>query len=99
MKSELAFTLQDYQQHDIEAPDRIIANPTKCEGDLMTDDEIFDYCKDSLAVLRVMSEKNPPRATSLRQTFLTDGEFLLKIGRIKQEEFDMLMVESGAQEA
>ncbi len=98
-KSELEFQLADYERTGRDAPDRIIATPESCEGMLMTDDEIFDYCKDSLAVIRVMVERNPERAVQLRAEFLTDASFLLRIARIKPEEYEMLTVESGAREA
>jgi hypothetical protein len=98
MRSELSYKLADYQKAGIEAPERIMANPEHTEGDMMTDDEVFDYSKDSLGVLRVMDEHNPSRAAELRAVFLTDCNYLLKIGRITQDEYEMLVVESGAGE-
>ena len=98
MKSELAYTLEDYYKYEVEPPERILANPTSFEGELMSEDEIFEYGKDSLGVIRILEDRNPERSAELRKTFVIDCNFLRQIGRIDEEEYNMLMIEAGVAE-
>ena len=95
MESEFAWKLVDYKKHDVEPPERIIENPELTEGDMMTEDEIEEYFKDSLAVMAVMRDSNAARANQVRGMFLTDLAYLRKINRIEDSLYDELMAELG----
>ncbi|HSH31826.1 MAG TPA: hypothetical protein VK963_04145, partial [Candidatus Saccharimonadales bacterium] len=55
-KPELAWSLSDYQAHEQEAPDRLHDQPLACECELMTEDEIEQYCRYGIATLMILRD-------------------------------------------
>jgi hypothetical protein len=97
MQSELAWTLEDYKEYDVEPPERIIQNPKLTEGDLMTEPEIEEYIADCLGVLAVLKDGSPERRAQILASFLTDLAYLRKINRIEDELYGELMTELGVE--
>jgi hypothetical protein len=89
--SELLWKLEDYRKAKIEAPGRVVSNPELCEGDLMLQDEVDEFIKDSIATLRILAEKNSPRFEQVEQTYHDDLAALLKLGRIDEDEYNELI--------
>jgi hypothetical protein len=89
-KSELTWTLEDYQAAGIEAPEQIRANPGLCEGDLMSNDEVGEFIKDSIATLRILSDKDSPRYDEVEGIFLADMLSLVQLGRLGEDEYTEL---------
>lgn len=89
-RSELTWTLADYEKASIEAPEQIKANPGLCEGDLMSADEIKEFIKDSIATLRILGDKNSPRYDDVESIFLGDMLALLQLGRLDEDEYTEL---------
>ena len=56
-QSELAWKLSDYQAAGIEPPPRCVSNPELSEGEMMSADEVEEFIKDSIATLRILSDK------------------------------------------
>ncbi len=87
-KSELAWRLADFQRASLDAPDRLIADPTACEGELMTRSEVDQHIADSIGVLLVMLDEASPRFGPVRAAFLADLDFLLGLGKITPDEYN-----------
>jgi len=87
-ESELAWKLADYQQANMEAPDRIIADPTATEGELMAPHEVAQHLADSVGVLLVLLDDGSPRFEAVRQSFTADLIYLLKLGKISTGEYN-----------
>ena len=90
MTSELLWRLADYQQAKVEPPARLISSPHLCEGDLMSQDEVDAFIKDSIATLRILSDKASPRWEAVAATYRLDLSALLQLGRIDQDEYNEL---------
>jgi len=88
--SELNWTLADYEAAGIEIPDRIREFPEMCEGELMTSDEVEEFIKDSIATLRILSDKHSPRLNTASESFIADMSALLELGRIEEDEYNGL---------
>ena len=93
-KSELTWTFEDYQRAGTEAPDSIRSNPDLCEGDLMTNDEVAAYIKDSIATLRILADKQSPRFDEVVGIFQGDMQALLQLGRLEDDEYNELIAPS-----
>lgn len=87
-KSVLSWTLQEYQQNNEEAPDRVIENPAMCEGDLMTDEEIDEYLHDSVATIKVLTQSGSAKAEKLTEMYIADLEFLVLLGRLDASDYN-----------
>lgn len=88
--SELAWKLGDYESGGIDPPDRLAAHPSACEGELMTQPEIEDYLADGLRALMILRDNRSEHYHRVRQLFQADLDFLLKIGRIDEEQYNEL---------
>ena len=89
--SELLWRLEDYRKAGHEAPARVVDNPQLCEGDLMLQDEVDEFIKDSVATLRILSDKDSPRYDDVAATYFADLAALLKLGRIDEDEYNELI--------
>ena len=94
IKSELTWTLSDYQAADREAPESITSNPELCEGDLMNNEEVADFIKDSIATLRILSDKQSPRYNEVLAIFHADMLALVQLGRLEEDEYNELIAPS-----
>jgi hypothetical protein len=88
--SELAWTLSDYEAAGQEAPGRIKSNPTMTEGEMMTADEVQEFIKDSIATLRILSDKKSARYEELELMFVTDLAYLAQVGQIDEDDYNEL---------
>jgi len=89
-QSELSWILADYEAAEIEIPGRIREFPAMCEGELMTSDEVEEFIKDSIATLRILSDKQSPRLESATNNFKADMALLFELGRIEEDEYNGL---------
>jgi hypothetical protein len=89
-KSELAWNLEDYQYHEVDAPDRIVEHPEACEADLMTDEEVQEYIEDSFQTIRVLGDRVPEKAAALQRILQDDLDYLVAIARIAPEDYSEL---------
>ena len=88
--SELSWTLTDYEAAGMEIPDSIREFPEMCEADLMTSDEVEEFIKDSIATLRILSDKHSLRMEAAASSFKADMTVLLEFGRIEEDEYNGL---------
>ena len=88
LKSELAWKLADYLKAGIEPPERLLIDPTACEGELMEPFEVSQHIKDSIGTLMIMLDRQSPRFEDVRLAFLADLAFLLELGKIDQDEYN-----------
>lgn len=88
--SELSWKLADYLAADHEPPARITDNPEKTEGEMMTDEELDEYLKDSIATCRILLDKRSPRFEQLVEVYVADLTYLLSIGRIAEDDYNEL---------
>ena len=89
-KSELSWTLADYRKVGEEAPARIVSHPESTEGEMMSDDELEEYLKDSIATCRILLDKRSPRYDDIVAVFVADLQYLLSIGRIGEDDYNEL---------
>ena len=95
--SELAWRSSDYLKAGAEVPDRLLDDPSVCEGELMSADEIEEYLADGLRALMILRDKKSEHYERIRQDFQADLDFLLKIGRIDEEQYNELTDEQSYQ--
>ncbi len=88
--SELSWKLADYQAFGVEPPARIISNPEQTEGEMMSDDELDEYLKDSIATCRILLDKRSARFEDLVANYVADLTFLMSIGRIAEDDYNEL---------
>ena len=88
--SELSWILPDYHAAKVEPPARVIDRPAQTEGQMMTDDEIQEYIKDSIATCRILLDKRSDRFDQLVGNYVADLAYLLSIGRISEEDYNEL---------
>jgi hypothetical protein len=89
-KSELGWNLEDYEYHEIEAPQRIIETPDATEGELMSDEEVQEHIEDSFQTIRVLGDRTPEKALKLRSILQDDLDYLMAIGRLEAEDYNEL---------
>lgn len=88
--SELAWNLSHYKAANIEPPARIVSNPERTEGEMMTDDELEEFIKDSIATLRILSDRQAKRLPQVQATFAADMAYLVELGRIDEDDYNGL---------
>lgn len=88
--SELSWTLADYQAAGEEPPARIVDHPESTEGEMMSDDEIEEYIKDSIATCRILLDKRSERYEQLVSNYVADLAYLLSLGRIGEDDYNEL---------
>ncbi len=88
--SELSWKLEDYIAAGSEPPQRIIDNPGQTEGEMLTDDELEQYLKDSIATCRIMLDKRSPRYELVVAGYVADLTYLLSLGRITEDDYNEL---------
>jgi len=88
--SELAWTLPDYLAAGAEPPARVISNPTLTEGEMMTEEEVAEFIKDSIATLRILSDKQSPRYQDLVAMYQADLAYLAKVGSLSEDDYNEL---------
>lgn len=84
----LSWTYQDYLECNIDAPDRVVENSSKTEGEMMSDDEIESWFLDSLKTMEVMKEEDLAAFERIHRGFILDLEYLFKLGRIEEDILD-----------
>ncbi len=90
-RSELSFVLADYRKAGIEPPPRCVASPDLTEGQMMTADEAEEFVKDSIATLRILSDKKSARFAELADIFRADMKYLAEVGTISQDDYNDLV--------
>jgi hypothetical protein len=60
------------------------------ELETMTDDEIEEYIKDSIATLRILADKKSPAYDRVMDHFTTDMAYLVNVGRIGEDDYNEL---------
>lgn len=88
--SELSWTLADYQAAGQEPPARVVSHPESTEGEMMSDGELEEYLKDSIATCRILLDKRSPRYDDLVANYVADLSYLLSIGRIGEDDYNEL---------
>ncbi len=88
--SELSWILQDYRDANVDPPARIVSNPDKTEGEMMNDEEIEEFIKDSIATLRILKDKNSARYAEIADMFKSDLAYLAELGRIGEDDYNDL---------
>lgn len=89
--SELAWRLADYLAAAAEPPERVVANPELTEGEMMSDDEIEEFVKDSIATLRILADRNSERYEEILAAYRADLGYLVELGRIEQDDYSELI--------
>ena len=92
--SELCWILADYTSAEAEPPARVIDFPTMCEAELMTNEEVEEFIKDSIATMRILTDKRSPRLDTIQETFKADMAALFAFGRMDEDEYNNLTDET-----
>ena len=88
--SSLAWTSADYHDAGQEVPPELASNSELTEGLMMDADELAEFIKDSIATLRILSDKGSNRYRELEATFEADLKYLLSIGQIDEDDYNEL---------
>jgi hypothetical protein len=88
--SGLSWTEADYLEAGQEVPPELLGNPDLTEGLAMDEDELAEFIKDSIATLRILSDKGSDRYKELEATFFADLKYLLSIGQIDEDVYNEL---------
>lgn len=94
IKSELTWTLAEYEEAGREAPESVASTPEMCEGDLMSNEEVEAFIKDSVATLRLLHDKQSPRYEAVVEIFMADMQALVELGRLEEDEYNELIAPS-----
>jgi hypothetical protein len=89
--SGLAWTAADYFAAGQEVPPELASNPELTEGELMDAEQIAAFIKDSIATLRILSDKSSARYAELVTSFRADLKYLQGIGQIDDEDYNDLI--------
>ena len=87
---ELSWKLEDYLAAGSEPPARVVDNPGQTEGQMMSDDELEGYIKDSIATCRILLDKRSPRYEQVVGNYVADLTYLLSLGRISEDDYNDL---------
>ena len=66
-KSELEWKLADFRAAGVNPPSRCVSNPELTNGQMMTEAEVEEFIKDSIATLRILADKRSPRLAELTE--------------------------------
>ena len=88
--SELAWQLAHYRHEGVEVPGRIVSNPDLTEGEMMSDDEVEEFIKDSIATMRILTERQAKRLPEALASFQADMAYLKELGRISDDDYNGL---------
>jgi hypothetical protein len=88
--SELAWTLADYRTAGAEPPARIVSNPESTEGEMMREDEIEEFVKDSIATMRILSDRHSARLDEILANYRADLDYLVSLGRLTDDDYNDL---------
>jgi hypothetical protein len=89
--SELAWVMSDYEEAGIEPPARCVSNPESTEGQMMTEEEVEEFIKDSIATLRIMSDSQSEHWESLADTYRADLAYLVEVGSLSEDDYNDLI--------
>lgn len=89
--SELAWRLADFRAAGLEAPARCVANPDLTEGEMMSADEVEEFVKDSIATIRILSDKHSPRLEHIIASYRADLAYLAKVGSLGEDDYNELV--------
>ncbi|OIP23300.1 hypothetical protein COX95_04155 [bacterium CG_4_10_14_0_2_um_filter_33_32] len=84
-EGDLSWNLADYNKRKEDPPARIKKNPLKTEGELMTDEEMENWFLQSVQTLKVIKEENGEIFMRLHEGFISDLEYLLRLGKIEKD--------------
>jgi hypothetical protein len=59
----------------------------------MLQDEVDEFIKDSVATIRILTDKHSPRLEAVLAVYRADLAALLKLGRIDEDEYNELIEE------
>ena len=88
--SELAWQLADYQAAGIDPPGRLVRDPELTEGQVMSDEEIQAFITDSIATLRILSDRGSKRYDAIYENYRSDLKYLTSLGRMSEEDYNEL---------
>ena len=88
--SELAWVAADYAQAGVEVPARVVRHEGKCEAELMSDAEISEFVRDSVATLKILADNGSARFVALRSVYQADLDCLLAFGRLDEDAYNEL---------
>jgi hypothetical protein len=91
-KPSLAWTAADYLAWGMDAPKALSGEVT--EADLMDDDEIAAWVRDSVATIKVIIERDKARAAELHQEFVTDIRYLVSQGKVNEDLLEFALNEA-----
>ena len=89
----LSWQLIDYQNNNLEIPDRIKKYPHKTEGEMMSAEEIEFWLADSMKTLQVLKEEDGKVFQKIHKGFLIDLEYLLSLGKIEEDVLEYILDE------
>jgi hypothetical protein len=90
-RPELAWRLADFEAAGIEPPPRCLSNPEMSDGQMMTNDEVEEYIKDSIATLRILSDHQSPRYQEVADSYRTDLAYLVEVGSLSEDDYNELI--------
>jgi hypothetical protein len=90
-ESELAWRLADFLTAGAEPPPRCVANPELSEGEMMSADEVEQFITDSIATLRILTDRNSPRFNDVLASYRADLAYLMKVGSLSEDDYNNLV--------
>jgi hypothetical protein len=90
IKSELAWKLAEYREAEIDPPHRIVSNPDSTEGEMMSEDEIEEFIKDSVATMRILADHDSGRYKQIYDNYCADLAYLVSLGRLTDDDYNDL---------
>jgi hypothetical protein len=91
VKSELAWKLADFRAAGVEPPPRCVSNPDLTDGQMMTAGEVEEFIKDSIATLRILTDRKSPRLAEVAATYQADLAYLREVGSLSEDDYNDLV--------
>lgn len=88
---KLSWKLKDYQKYGIEAPEELLENPDKTEGELMSNFEINNWVLDTIKTFRIIEEEDKTLFLKLYKVFVQDIKYLKKIKRLTAKQVENII--------
>jgi len=85
-RADLSWKKKDFEAAGQEVPAKLTNDEVHTEGELMSEDELAEWLKDTQATFSIIKQGDPKRFEDLFQAFLLDIHYLRKIGKITEEE-------------
>jgi len=90
-QSMLSWKKEDFERAGEEVPSKLKNDNFHTDGEIMGEEEIAEWLKDSRATFLILRQRDRNRYKQICDSFRLDIQYLVKIGKISEEEANVIM--------